>query len=532
MVKRWIWASVATVLLVPVAVWAGPGLQKYDVVWNSPSAGSQGSMPLGNGDIGLNVWVEKGGDLMFYISKTDAWGDDVGGSNGLPKVGRVRVKLTPNPFEKGQAFRQALDLPSGAIDIEAGGQGDRVKIKLWVDANAPVIHLQTSSARAVDEEISFDQYRERPTDDLNADYVFPGQKNRVAWCYRNRSKMPALEGLTFGAVIQGNGLVGRDERTVGAVSPGRSFDAAVYVDTTHAKSADAWLAGMEQKIDTVQKTDLATAWQRHVGWWHDFWDRSWVIAEGDDAARTVTEGYLLQRFMCACAGRGAYPIKFNGSIFTTDNVASFQNAHGKKITENVNGDFRVWGGCYWFQNTRHIYWPMLQAGDFDMMRPLFRMYQNMLMTNEKAVREYYHHGGSYFAETSPFYGGIGVVTADTPGSYGTHYYTGVLEFTAMLLDYYAYTGDRGFARQTLLPVANDGLTFFDQHFGAMPRGSCCWIRTMRSRRIGRCTIRCRTLRGCIMCWSGCWRCLRMWRMRGCGRGGSGSSRRCRICRWR
>ena len=52
-------------------------------------------MPLGNGDVGLNVWVEKSGDLVFYISKTDAWSDNVGASKGLPKVGRVRVKLSP-----------------------------------------------------------------------------------------------------------------------------------------------------------------------------------------------------------------------------------------------------------------------------------------------------------------------------------------------------------------------------------------------------------------------------------------------------
>ncbi|MEN6603290.1 MAG: DUF5703 domain-containing protein, partial [Bryobacteraceae bacterium] len=46
--------------------------QNYDVTWDSPSRDSSGSMPLGNGDIGLNLWVEEGGDLLFYISKTDA----------------------------------------------------------------------------------------------------------------------------------------------------------------------------------------------------------------------------------------------------------------------------------------------------------------------------------------------------------------------------------------------------------------------------------------------------------------------------
>ena len=39
----------------------------------APATDSSGSMPLGNGDIGLNVWVEGDGDLIFHISKTDAW---------------------------------------------------------------------------------------------------------------------------------------------------------------------------------------------------------------------------------------------------------------------------------------------------------------------------------------------------------------------------------------------------------------------------------------------------------------------------
>jgi len=48
-------------------------LSDYNVVWDSPSTDFNGSMPIGNGDIGANVWVEDGGDLLFYISKTDAF---------------------------------------------------------------------------------------------------------------------------------------------------------------------------------------------------------------------------------------------------------------------------------------------------------------------------------------------------------------------------------------------------------------------------------------------------------------------------
>ena len=65
-----------------------------NIIWTTPSRDSSGSMPLGNGDIGLNVWVEEDGDLLFYLSKTDAWDENA----RLLKLGRVRVSLTPSPF--------------------------------------------------------------------------------------------------------------------------------------------------------------------------------------------------------------------------------------------------------------------------------------------------------------------------------------------------------------------------------------------------------------------------------------------------
>ncbi len=45
-------------------------LSSYNVIWDTPSrSGSLESMPVGNGDITANVWVEDGGDLMMYIGK-------------------------------------------------------------------------------------------------------------------------------------------------------------------------------------------------------------------------------------------------------------------------------------------------------------------------------------------------------------------------------------------------------------------------------------------------------------------------------
>lgn len=177
------------------------------------------------------------------------------------------------------------------------------------------------------------------------------------------------------------------------------------------------------------------------------------------AGNTLCRAYDLQRFVTACSGRGALPIKFNGSLFTVD---------------GRDPDFRAWGGGYWFQNTREAYWAMLEAGDFEMMTPLFDMYRNALPLREAATKKYYGHEGAFFPETMYFWGNYtdenygfdrtGKADGLTDNPYIRRYWQGGLELLAMMLDYHDDTQDPDFAAKTLLPYAKSITTFFDQHW--------------------------------------------------------------------
>ncbi len=122
--------------------------QAYNVVWHAPSHDAQGSVPLGNGEIGLNAWISKQGALCFYIGRTDSWGD-----NGrLLKLGRVRVVLDPAPNPS--VMQQTLDLPTGTWQVQFGPCADhrldtRVDIRLWVDAHQPVVHVNIDATTPI-----------------------------------------------------------------------------------------------------------------------------------------------------------------------------------------------------------------------------------------------------------------------------------------------------------------------------------------------------------------------------------------------
>ena len=462
--------SLTSLLLVSNFSVQAAGLDDYNVVWDTPSADSAGSMPLGNGEIALNAWVEPSGDLLFYIARTDAWSgsinDPIFGAYGLIKVGRVRVSLSPNPFANATGFRQELKLRDGAFQASAGPDGKKSRLRLWVDANRPVVQIEVGSAEPVSMKVAMESWRSTPTQWLGADTIASGQKDRVVWYYKSQNtEIQQLVNRTIGAAIMGDGLVSAGDTVLQSAKPQTTQRVSIHPLTAQCASREEWISKLDAQIASTTTTPTAKAWTEHRAWWTQFWDRSHIFITAGEKSREVTTGYLLQRFKNACAGRGAHPIKFNGSLFNVGNPNPKMVKIGDKdVPMPITADFRVWGHQYWFQNTRPIYWPMMASGDFDLMQPLFRMYAGQIQENLKRCREFYGHEGAYFVETGPFWSWLGKTSPEDPADFTRHYYLPVIELSSMMLDYFAYTQDHDFAKNTLLPMAEAGVTFYDQHF--------------------------------------------------------------------
>ncbi len=521
--NRWIAACgvVGFIALAGKVAEASP-VDAFDVVWESPSRDHHGSMPLGNGDISLNAWMTAEGDLQFYIGKSDAWGDNA----RLLKVGRVRVRLDPNPIRPGRPFRQELKLHDGSIEITSGDPQAPSTSKpapptsrwhLWVDAHHPVIELTVETSEPTEATASIELWRtnrhelaelqvsdvllnrdkadqkEAPTI-IEPDTFLAGEQDRIGWFHHNiKSVGPALlarvQGLegfprpdplkdrTFGAVIQAEGGRRIDERNLQSPrSTSHRFE--IFVLTRQPASPDQWRAAIEETIRRTQAQSRDQRQAAHEAWWDAFWNRSWIRAragaEANDDAAYVSQMYHLQRFVTACAGRGAYPIKFNGSLFTVP--------PGKTA---VDPDYRRWGPGYWWQNTRLPYLSLCASGDFDLQQPLFRMYAEDLLPLCKYRTEHYlGHEGAFYPECIYFWGAIFSEAygwtpfagrADKLQESGWHKWewVGGLELCWMMLDYYEYTEDREFLRRTVLPFTREILTFFDQQYRTHATGR--WI---------------------------------------------------------
>jgi alpha-L-fucosidase 2 len=480
-----------------------PFVSVNDVAWTELGHNENDSMPIGNGDLAANVWTEQNGDLMLLVAKADAWAE-----LGKPvKLGRVRVQIAPNPFVGAADFQQVLRLENGSIEIKRGAN----VVLVWVDANRPVIHVEAMLERPATMQAKLELWRTKthPYNEsspdkgglfemdghpiplsFEADTVLPATTNRVTWYHFNSSsiypivlKQEHLESLVqkypdpllhrcFGATLTGPGLVSSDDHTMKSAVPKRSLRLdLIGLTKTGAASPEAWKSDLNSLLKSVSAVPIDSARQAHQQWWQDFWNRSWIHVSGSEDAAKVSQGFIMQRYMMAASSRGAFPTKFNGGLFT---VGRDMAGNGESNAKNHSPDFRVWGSSYWNQNNRLLYWPLIETGDFDLLKPWFDLYVNALPLAKDRTQAYFHHAGAAFIETGYFWGlpnlndfGWDNPTTELRSGWMRYHIQGTLEVISQMLDEYDITQDAEFARKDIIPFADAIVTYYNLHW---PRG--------------------------------------------------------------
>ncbi|WP_337943310.1 DUF5703 domain-containing protein [Prevotella sp.] len=476
-------------LLAYTSMYAGKTVADYkpkDYVWTTQSQNSSGSMPCGGHDVGMNVWVENG-DILFYVSKSGMLDEN----NTLLKAGRFRLSIKGQPFS-GTDFEQRLCLDDGAIYIKGKG----ISIRLWADVYQPKVFVEMNATHKADATLSYEswRYKDRPVTkaecqqgsykwNIPADCTtfadsIKAAKSSIDFWHTNRSY------TVFDYTVSREGLDAiKDElynpiggKTFGGsiTMPGFKFtgtSTGTYASTDYK----AWhysATGIRQatvSIDLYTGETASTALSakkskaQSTKWWHQFWQRSFITAEGEGA--TMARNYELFRYMLGCNAYGEYPTKFNGSLFTFDPVYADPKCP-------FTPDFRKWGGgTMTAQNQRLVYWPMLKSGDTDMMKAQFDTYLRMLPNATRRTKFYWNHDGASFSEQIENCG------LPNPTEYGKHkpgddpgmdrnawleyQWDTALEFCSMIMQAHKYSG-MDIAEYE--PLIRQTLIFFDEHY--------------------------------------------------------------------
>ncbi|MCK6580956.1 MAG: DUF5703 domain-containing protein [Anaerolineae bacterium] len=427
-------------------------LDQYNVTWTTFGQTDRSSMPIGNGEVGVNLWVQRG-EINFYFARTDARTE----TDRSVKLGKVRLSFPSEMSIFDQPFRQTLVLRDGRIDLDFGTDAfSRAHLEVFVDSEQPVIYVTGQFSTPVTVQVDYINWRTEPFDgDMQfsgvvetADSVQPRDGGILFYHRNGATQIPFITQLeavtaladsipdcltnrTFGGlmVLEGAALNGN----AGLISstPVQTFTLRVITYSDQVANLDDWINAV-----TALRAALpipSEARQRTAAWWHNYWQQSWMFVEGDvpvaagvtpellslplevqpvpePCPSQVTQAYILTRWMFACMERGAFPILYSGGSFNVmpgmnehlGNVYTFSRSFSARPfgepTPEFNPDERGWGHFYLWQNTRLPYASMLARGEHEPVRALFRFYRRFWELDRGRAQVYYGAQGQYNTE--------------------------------------------------------------------------------------------------------------------------------------
>ncbi len=425
---------------------------RYNVTWHSQSENASASMPVGGGDIGMNVWVENN-QLLLYMQRSGVHDE----YNGFPKLGRLRMWTEPNIFDGATSFKQELKLSESCIEISAEHpKHGKVKFKVWAEVHRPKVHINCVSGKTITYYSQYESWRTEPralsigtvnekdrwgwwdtggwahevvlepdnfkqeTNTFTFWHINPEEKLTSKLMYQligmaddYGKYYDPLKDAVWGGKMSGSNMV-FDGKTKGKYSvtdytgwryksskPTKQQDISFWFHNSHCGTAEKWL----NEFDVVKKekeVSAKMAWNENLLWWKEFWDRSYIVLNPEkneqDSIWCVGRNYNLFRYMTALNAYGENPTMFNGGLLTVDPGTISDG-------DTWHPDWRRWsGGNYTMQNQRWVYWPMLKYGDYETMEPMFNFFERTLEVGKRRLQKHYGLEGWVFEEVGTVYG--------------------------------------------------------------------------------------------------------------------------------
>ena len=409
-----------------------------DVVYLTPAKEPYEALPLGNGNMGVMVSNLTGMNYVLYPGNFFA---SAGQNQLLIASGELTIHL-PEEWMKG-FVNERLELYNARIVTKFKTINGIYEVTSWVIKGMNVLVIEIKG--------------NNPIPDLKAELTIPN-KNNLPVLLRN-PKITVEQGkaalTTMGlseqrvASLLVEKLNGQFEAksdgnkiAIDIPSDGRKklilLVASPVVCEKKVSSNDA-LNKAQELIGRIQKYGISSFRKSHNAYWHSFWSKSSITMHSRHGFADYLENlYNLFLYMMADMSTGPDAPKFNGGDFL------FLN------------NWRSWGGEYWYNNTREMYWPLLPSNHADLWKPFIDLYWRHMSVFKKSTHEFYGVDGICVPETMDGYSGIG---DNTHNPYTCLYLTSGTELAYEFYRYYLYTHDETFLKEKAYPMMKDTITF-------------------------------------------------------------------------
>ena len=374
---------------------AGARLADWQIAYHSPAESAAEGLPIGNGRMGTLVWTEHDsvrmqlnrvdnfttnrmhGGTQIFLEKGNTTPTDQ-----LLSLGALRVTFPDGALK--DRFEQTLSIADGVMQLNSS----RLEALAFVSAQDDVLCLEARHAGQAS--VAFELWR--PLD------AIVGTQHWSLRTYEKNGRLFLVHTVTEGAfvsryavalVAQGaNVQAERDDRTLHLKieSQGEPYRILLASATSQDPAVDV-AASAAAILERALRDGRARMLQRHRAWWARMWNHSFLSATSPDGiADYLTRLYAMHFYLMASSSRGAYPPKFNGSIWIHEQ------------------DRREWGSQFWVWNTESLYYPMLASDQIELSEPFYRMYSAQLPLARIAARQRWGAEGAWYPETASFDG--------------------------------------------------------------------------------------------------------------------------------
>ncbi len=407
-----------------------------DVVYLAPAIEPYEALPLGNGRLGVMLGNRTGMDYSFCPGDFFASADQ---EQMLISSGNLSLQL-PEDWIKG--FKEErLVLYDGAIVTLFKTDRGNHKISSWVMEGMDVLVIEIESDSILPDLNAVMGAVKRPA---GLEPVISTEKGEASLTTVGLSKRRAVSLLMRPMDPKNAVKTVSDGKQINVGIPSNGAKSLCLliangsVVNTDIISADNALSNAVELVVKAQSEGLDKAREKRNSYWHGFWGRSSILLHSADGLADYAENiYNLHLYWMAAMSRGPEAPKFNGGNFL------------------FRDDWRSWGGYYWYQNTREMYWPLLAADHPDLWKPFIDLYWRNLPAAKELARKAYDCDGACYDET---------LGRNGSGDKANHHYTNLYlstgtEMAHQMYSYYLYTGDEAFLKEKVYPLLKETVTY-------------------------------------------------------------------------
>ena len=430
-------------------------LPRHDLFFGTPENRPTSGIPIGDGDTGSLLWLEKDG-IHINVNKCDLWQDAPPGVTWNDECycsgheeeltcvkhgGEIVIRLDSPAFEYlyQKSFTARLSLADAVASLESVTPFSAVSVRAFAEDGVTALSFSLRSDEGEAPEIRLSRWGSRtlwrwyamqkfvPETSLDGTGVTADGRTLFITQELDPTKFClALRIVTDGAVSarRVNGHC-----AAFALPAAREHRFTLYWTVKTGEDANAAKAACERALDAAEASGYDALYERHRAAWARFWEVS-CVEYPDDYLENIWYLYL---YYMNSESRGAYPPHFTSGLW------------------GFYHDYIPWN-YYFHYNEQHMYLPLDAAGHGELGRNYFALRGNGADACRRFASIVKKTGGLFLHDVTDRFG---------RGAEYHHMNCAPGAQAAMhMWRHYRFTGDGAFLRETALPFMRGSALFY------------------------------------------------------------------------